>query len=135
MKRISVALFSLVAAAFSAEAQNVVIDSAALQAGFVNEVYYSIPSYTKIEVTSDWDIALSSQPTNIQTLDVLQAVTVRINGGRGVRVMKITNADATGFTNTFNPATDSANWTMLYDDMTNWDLGAVNTTRDPANNF
>ena len=135
MKRFSAVIFSLVVCLYSVQAQTVVVDSTTLGIGSANDVYYTIPTYSKESAPGNWDIAISVQPASIVPLEVLKSVTVRYNGGRNVKVMKITGGTASAFNNTFNPSTDSAAWMMLYDDMTNWDLGAFNTTLDAANAF
>ena len=117
---------------YQAHSQTVVYDSVALDAGAVNDVYYSIPDYFDYPTTGDWDIALSVQPGGMT--DPLKAVTVRINGGRGVEVRKITETDSSGFFD----ITSSANfddWQPLFDSPINWDMGSLNSTLNTSNMF
>jgi len=122
----------LTTAFLSVEAQTVV-DSVALEAGFVNDVYYSIPSHYQYPTPSDWDIALSTQPSDPPSNTVL-ATTIRVNGGRGVKLYKITSTDASGFGTSFS-SSDSASWQLLLDSPVNWDFGGTYATHNSANPF
>jgi hypothetical protein len=115
-------------------AQTPVIDSVFMGAGYANQIYYKITSgVTGTQTAANWHIAVSVQPS-IPPTQTLQGTTIRINGGYGVEVYKVTNTDSSGF-DALNSVDDILNWQQLRDKYNSWDEGCLNQTRNAMNPF
>jgi hypothetical protein len=115
-------------------AQSPVIDSIIMGAGYANQIYYKLGSgQTGQQIAADWHLAVSVQPS-IPPTQTLQGTTIRINGGYGIELYKVSDTDSSGF-NTLDNANNMANWQQLRDDYTNWDEGCLNSTRSTTEPF
>ncbi len=120
--------------AFSLHAQIPVIDSIFMGPGYANQIYYSLDSGdVGSQIAANWHIAVSVQPS-IPPTQTLQGTTIRINGGYGVEVYKVSDTDSTGFT-TLNSVNNIGNWQLLRDKYNTWDEGCLNQTRNMSNPF
>lgn len=115
-------------------AQSPVIDSIFMGAGYANQIYYKLGSgQTGQQIAADWHLAVSVQPS-IPPTQTLQGTTIRINGGYGIELYKVSDTDSSGF-NTLDNVNNMANWQQLRDDYTNWDEGCLNSTRSTTEPF
>lgn len=116
------------------QAQTPIIDSIFMGPGYANQIYYSLGNgQVGAQVAANWHIAVSVQPS-IPPTQTLQGTTIRINGGYGVEVYKVTDTDSAGFS-ALNNTNNLSNWQQLRDGYTNWDEGCLNSTRSSSNPF
>ncbi len=117
-----------------ANAQSPTIDSVFMGAGYVNQIYYKLNTgQTGQQVSTSWQLAVSVQPS-IPPTQTLQGTTIRINGGYGVEIFKVTDTDSSGFL-TLNSTANLSSWKQLRDSYTNWDEGCLNSTRSSSDPF
>ncbi len=118
---------SILGLSLSANAQTWVQDSAVMSPTYRNDVFYSMKNgFVKASGNLSWNLAFSLLHAAPPT-DVLKSTTIRMNGGRGTEVYKVTNGAAADFL-TF----DTTNWKQfakVYDSDKVWKEGGLNSTR------
>ncbi len=122
------------ALSFGASAQTWVTDSVTMNAGYANDVYYSLQNGTvATPVNNNWHLAFQATPpgpygtVSILANHVQGAVQVyNLHLSASAKFATLSAADTVGKT---------AASMQLYNADTNWNYGAFNRTVDPANPF
>lgn len=115
---------------FGAWAQTAPNDSISLGAGYTTDVFYSMQNgAVGTAVGNNWHIAFSTRHVAPPT-GFMQAVTVLINEGRGVKLYKSAQTDWS----TFDTA-GFKTWVNPHNSDTSWDVGAFNADRSSSNVF
>lgn len=126
MKKL-VILSSTIFIAMQGIAQTVVADTGSTGAGYANQQFYKLENGLKTTApNAEWDLGFQTG---------LMTVGIHINGIAGVTLYKYPNgaANNTDFAN-FD-TTGYTSWPQLNNNETSWDLGALNTTNNPGNQF
>ena len=106
-------------------AQNVVLDTVSMGALYSNEIYYSLPNDEQGSAPMyNWDMCFTTS---------LMDASIRFNHAKGITVIKVPNADSSGFASL--DTTGIASWTRLYNSDTSWNKGALNQTANSTNPF
>ncbi len=91
-------------------------DTISMDAGRINDVYYSLKNgETTTEVRDNWHIGFSTR---------LMDVSIRTNGAIGVKLYTYPNANISGWDNV--DTTGLSGWIEMYNDDTDWENGAFN---------
>ncbi len=100
----------------SLNAQTIIPDSAAMGAGYANDVYFSLDNGTVASpAAATWDIAFY---TNTWSAGIIT------NDGRGVTLWAYPAADTSGYVTL--DTTGLSSWTPLYNSIESWENGAFN---------
>jgi hypothetical protein len=100
--------------------------SISLGSGYQNSVWYSlINDEQTIEAQNQWDLAFSTGSMD---------ASVRVNHSKGVRVFKHPNPSSTNFQD-MDISNAENDWDELFNDETDWYIGALNSTVNPENPF
>ncbi len=123
-KTLILALSALFCITFSSSVLNEVFgqigvykrDTISMEAGRVNDVFYSLKTGSKIQqMRSDWDVQFSTHKYD---------VTIRTNGSQGVALYAYPNSGLAGWNSI--DTTGLFMWPVLYNSDKDWEMGAFN---------
>lgn len=100
-----------------AQKSNIVTDTVLMNAGYANEVYYSMSSGTKASVLrNQWDIAFRT---------AILSASIITNDGSGVELYLYPKADTSGWKTV--DTVGFSTWKKLYNSPKDWEMGAFNS--------